>query len=319
MSAQAQSTTYFDSVNFTVLCVRNSMFEKRLVEFDLNPTKCCLLMKCADLGDREVRLKDIASMLHLKPNVVTQAVGELEARSLLRRTISQTDARARGTALADAAPAFLTKLDATLYRGMSALFNPAGVDPSEVDFLLVGLRIGGKIGGYWSPQLIERYPSTTNLVSITLFLRDVERELKQATGRSLSECRILQWLNEAGEPQRIGDFAKHLRISKVVASRSCTQLEQAGLVRRLYSSLDRKATYLEATSEGKDAQRALLEVLNRAGRERYWGQLSPEDYAATLKIRDLFVVASDSQREKEHQRLLASLEPGRPEDGQHPR
>ncbi|WP_180953058.1 MarR family winged helix-turn-helix transcriptional regulator [Eggerthella timonensis] len=298
---------YFDSVNFIVLDERYRLLDRVLVANDLSLTKHCVLLKCVELEGVKVPTKDIAEMLGLKPSIVTQAVNDLEGRGLVERLASEADARAKHVVIASAGRELVDKVDGELYASMRELFNPEG-NAENRGFLERGLRVGGKIGGIWSTKLIEAFPSSTNLTAISLFRRSVEQELKDATRLSLSECRVLQRLDEAGEPLRIGDLADQMRLSPTIATRAGAGLERAGLVRRLLSPDDRKAVYLEPTEEGERVQDAIAERLDAIGRDRYWGRLDAQDLEATMKIRELFDLARNRRAEEERRRALASLE-----------
>lgn len=298
---------YFDSVNFVVLDERYSLLERVLVENSLSLTKYCVLLKCIELQGHKVPIKDIATMLGLKPSIVTQAINDLEQRTLVERIASAADARAKHVVIAPDGVSLVDRVDCDLYAAMRELFNPEGSSENK-SFLERGLRVGGKIGDIWSKPLIETYPSSTNLTAISLFRRGVEQELKDETGCSLSECRVLQRLYEAGEPLRIGDLAEQMRLSPTVATRAGASLERKGLVHRLSSPDDKKAVYLEATEEGRRTQEVIAELLDVIGRERYWGRLDQQDLDATLKIRQLFDKAMDRRAEEERRRTLAALE-----------
>lgn len=298
---------YFDSVNFVVLDERYSLLERVLVDNDLSLTKHCVLLKCVELDGRKVPTKYLADELGLKASIVTQAVNDLERRRLVERMASEADARAKHVVTTSDGCALVDKVDAELYEAMRNLFNPEGSAENR-SFLERGLRVGGKVGSVWSESMIERYPSSTNLTAISLFRRGVEQELKVATGCSLSECRMLQRLDEAGEPVRIGDLADQMRLSPTVATRAGAALERGGLVRRLSSPDDRKAVYLEATEAGGEVQAMISGLLDVIGRERYWGRLDERDLDATIKIRQLFEKAMDRRAEEDRQRALAALE-----------
>lgn len=49
----------------------------------------------------------------------------------------------------------------------------------------------------------QRFPATRSLVSIELIRAETERTLRDATGASFNECRIVQRLGETDHPERI--------------------------------------------------------------------------------------------------------------------
>ncbi|MCP9276905.1 MarR family winged helix-turn-helix transcriptional regulator [Mycolicibacterium arenosum] len=77
---------------------------------------------------------------------------------------------------------------------------------------------------------------------------------------SLTQCSILYALRTAG-PIRLSDLAAHEGVRAPTMTLAVSRLEKRGMVRRRRDPVDKRGLWVEATSEGIDAQRAAVSHL----------------------------------------------------------
>lgn len=298
---------YFDSANFVVLYIRCEALEECLREEGLSTTQLGLLLKLEELGGAEMSIQGLADLVHVQPNVVTQAANGLERRGFAKRRALPSDGRSKYLVATAAGERFLETMDVRLYAALERLFLPEGGEQIR-DVFDQGLRVGAQVGKVWSDELIERFPSVANLVSVAMFLKHVERTLRAGAGVTLSEARTLQRLKEEGAPMRVGDLATQLRLPAATITRAAAKLERSDRVVRLVSPHDKKAAYFDLTDGGRATAEFVDEELNRLGNEQYWGSLSESDLRVTDMIKQhiLRIIAATAEREREN--VLASLE-----------
>lgn len=299
---------YFDSVNFVVLDSRCDLLSKDLKHHNLSNTQYCVLLKCRELGDSRIAIQDIAASLGISASIMTQSVNELENRKLVVRATSSVDAREKYLQLTKQGGKLVGQLEEELYASMEAVFNPERIE-SEMPYLMRGLHVGGQVGGIWSKEFIDQYPTSTNLTAVTIFLKSVEDALREQVGISISETRILQRLDEVGQPLRVSSISEQISLPATTITRAASRLEKKGLIQKLCSPHDRKAVYISPTFEGEEAQKKIFAILDKVGREKYWGQLSKEDFDATVKIRNLFLENKVKQETEAKAQKLSDLTP----------
>lgn len=297
----------FDSANFVVLYIRCDAFERCLRAHGLSATQLAVLLKLEEIDGAETAIQDLAELVHVQPNVVTQAANELERLGLAERRTRSGDGRSKYLLVTEKGREFLSVLDDELYSALEDLFSPEGGMRIR-DVFERGLRIGARVGELWSNPFVERFPSATNLVAVTSFLRRVERELRKRHGVTLSEARVLQRLDEVNLPMRVVDLATYLRLPAATITRAASKLDQAGLVERLASRHDRKAVFFGLTDEGRLSALSIERDLNRMSDELYWGRLSESDLSVTDHIKEhtLAVIRAAELREREE--FLSALE-----------
>ncbi len=297
----------FDSANFVVLYIRCDAFERCLRAHGLSATQLAVLLKLEEIDGAETAIQDLAELVRVQPNVVTQAANELERLGFAERCTRSGDGRSKYLLVTKRGREFLSQFDGELYVALEDLFSPEGGMRIR-DVFERGLRIGARVGELWSESFVERYPSATNLVAVTSFLRRVERELRKGEGTTLSEARVLQRLDEVSLPMRVVDLSTYLRLPAATVTRAASKLEQSGLVERLVSRHDRKAVYFDLTDKGRLSAASIERTLNRLSNEMYWGRLPADDLSVTDRIKEhtLAVIRSAEQRERDER--LAALE-----------
>lgn len=86
--------------------------------------------------------------------------------------------------------------------------------------------------------------------------RQIERELVEAGGLSLSEFDVLVTLAQAPEASlRLGDLAERVVLTKSGMTRLLDRLEASGLLERRACELDRRGQYARLTPAGRTALR----------------------------------------------------------------
>lgn len=301
------SKPVFDSENFVVLGLRCDRLAQFLKGEGLSVVQFAVLLKLDELQGAEVPIRDLAALVRVAPNVVTLAANALEGRGYAARRVLAGDGRSKYLVITPEGKRFLARADDELYALLDDLFAP-GDDAEARAVLERGLRVGAGVGDLWSDELVETYPSAANLVSVTMFLREVERVLRDAAGVTLSEGRVLQCLGEVATPLRIGDLSWRLRLPAATITRASSKLEGEGLLERLSSPHDHKAIYVRLTGEGGKRAALIARELDRLGTEQYWGRLDSTDLAVTEEIKRILLGSIRMDEERERRERLAVLE-----------
>lgn len=117
-----------------------------------------------------------------------------------------------------------------------------------------------------SEPIVEQWRSI--LATHAAITCDLERELQEGHGLSVSEFEVLERLVD-GEcrERRIQDLAGAVHLSQSATTRVVGRLEKDGLVRRAMCAADRRGVFAEVTPEGREryddarpTQRRVLEA-----------------------------------------------------------
>ena len=147
----------------------------------------------------------------------------------------------------------------------------------------------------------QRFPATRSLVSIELIRAETERTLRDATGASLNECRIVQRLGETDHPERVGTLAEQLMMSPVNAARAVDRLVGRGWAKRLKSPHDKKAVYVALTDEGVYQGFLISATVNELAATKLWVRLTPEQRDAIERVGHVVVADLNAQRQAKEQ------------------
>ncbi|MDA8331506.1 MAG: MarR family transcriptional regulator [Candidatus Dormibacteraeota bacterium] len=118
----------------------------------------------------------------------------------------------------------------------------------------------------------------------------LDRRLVAATGLSLSEAEVLVRLGAAsGGRMGMLQLAQATCFSRSGVSRIVDRLERKDLIRRSISAEDRRLTWVEATTVGRDLMWELLAALQVAVEEDFARYLSDDDVVALADRLDKLV------------------------------
>lgn len=269
---------------FTVLeLLCDELREVLRKEGSMNITQYRILLKVYETAGERNRISDLATVLRLQANVVTQATNTLEEQGLVRRLAEPGDARARSVSITGAGIVRIVHVDTALQDHLYSVWDPV----SEEMFRTVQEAIIAVGAGFEGVE--QSTVHRTSVVSVYLSaLVAVEEStidaLRSATGASFSECRILQRLAEVGEPIRAMDLASGLLMQANTVTRAANRLENRGWVRRLSDPNNLQAVFLDVTEQGVEAQRSILDTIDTVAQERIWSKLDPMHQDVVYRI-----------------------------------
>lgn len=265
---------------------------------DLNITQYRVLTKLAQ-ARTPVNQGELGNLLGMRPNVVTQAVDVLATHEFVIRAPGPTDGRTRRLSVTDEGVAHVAAVNESLVESLYDTF------PTQNSTYRTILEAAVAAAAHIEPPLhagrAQRFPATRTLVSIELIRTETERTLREATGASLNECRIVQRLGETGRPERIGALAEQLVMSPVNAARAADRLVSRGWAKRLKSPTDKKAVYIALTDEGVYQGFLISATVNELAATKLWVNLTPEQRDAIERVGHVVVADLNAQREAKEQ------------------
>lgn len=264
----------------------------------LNITQYRVLTKLFQ-AKKPVNQGDLGKLLGMKPNAVTQAVDALVAHDYATREAGEADGRTRFLSITEEGRAHIATVNESLVASLYANF-PTG-NPTYRTILEAAVAAGASIEPPLNAEAASRFPASRSLVSIELIRAETERTLREATGASFNECRIVQRLGETDRPERVGALAEALAMSPVNAARAVERLVQRGWARRLKSPHDKKAVYVALTDEGVYQGFLISATVNELAATRLWKNLTPGQREAIEQVGHVVVADLDAQRQAKEQ------------------
>lgn len=265
---------------------------------ELNITQYRVLTKLLQ-ANGAISQGELGRLLGMKPNVVTQAVDALESRGYTTRAAGESDGRTRLLAITEAGRAHIATVNESLVASLYANF-PTG-NPTYRTILEAAVAAGAAIEPPLNAEVADRFPASRSLVSVELIRAETERTLREATGASFNECRIVQRLGETDRPERVGALAEALRMSPVNAARAIERLVQRGWARRLKSPADKKAVYVALTDEGVYEGFLIGATVNELAATKLWANLTARQREAIEQVGHVVVADLDAQRQAKEQ------------------
>ena len=301
MSPRKENLT-LDSAYFVAFEMTHDALKRGLKSASkLNITQYRMLVKLAAAGGKTAQ-SDLGRILDLKPNVVTQAANELEKAGFARRETDDADARSKSIVATQNGLFHVASVNKSIVACLYALF------PTEDASWRTILETSIDACSHIYPPVSEReatdYPASRALAALERFRIAIETRLRQACGASFSECRVMQLLDEARRPLRIGDIAAQLRMSTVNVARAVDRLSNRNWVRRMGASRDRKAVFVSVTDEGLEKQRVIAHTIDDLGRSLLWKHLNRAERKA---IREVTRTVIEGLRLKEYEMSLAVI------------
>lgn len=301
MSPRKENLT-LDSAYFVAFEMTHDALKRGLKSASkLNITQYRMLVKLAAAGGKTAQ-SDLGRILDLKPNVITQAANELEKAGFARRETDDADARSRSIVATQSGLFHVASVNKSIVACLYALF------PTEDASWRTILETSIDACSHIDPPVSEReatdYPASRALAALERFRIAIETRLRQACGASFSECRVMQLLDEARRPLRIGDIAAQLRMSTVNVARAVDRLSNRNWVRRMGASRDRKAVFVSVTDEGLEKQRVIAHTIDDLGRSLLWKHLNRAERKA---IREVTRTVIEGLRLKEYEMSLVVI------------
>ena len=289
MPPQEPLENSLDSAYIIVFVKLQELLEGTLREkAGLNFTQFRVLLKSAEKEGEDCPLSDLADMLHIQPNVVTQAANELERLGYIGRVVSSRDARVKSLTVTDAGRRAIEALNVAFKDNLYSSFNPEG-DPLYNSMLEACIYAAANVETSLSEHFKSKHKASAALITYDVVLSRIVDTLNDKTGVSFNECRIMQRLAEVGEPMRAVDLASQLMLPATTITRAATRLEKHGWVIRMASSSNRQAVFLAVTDEGRECQRVILETIDKASDEVLWSRMTPEQIDALGRVGAVFL------------------------------
>ncbi|WP_302964315.1 MarR family winged helix-turn-helix transcriptional regulator [uncultured Adlercreutzia sp.] len=265
---------------------------------ELNITQYRVLTKLLQ-ANGAISQGELGKLLGMKPNVITQAVDALESRGYATRDAGKSDGRTRFLAITEAGRAHIATVNESLVASLYANFPTD--NPTYRTILEAAVAAGAAIEPPLNAEVASRFPASRSLVSVELIRAETERTLREATGASFNECRIVQRLGETDRPERVGALAEALRMSPVNAARAIERLVQRGWARRLKSPADKKAVYVALTDEGVYEGFLIGATVNELAATKLWANLTAGQREAIEQVGHVVVADLDAQRQAKEQ------------------
>ncbi|MEY8460369.1 MarR family transcriptional regulator [Eggerthellaceae bacterium 24-137] len=298
-SASTEEKFNLDSTYFVAFEMAHETLRQGLgAASSLNITQYRVLTKLLQAAS-PVNQGDLGKLLGMKPNAVTQAVDALVARGYVTRKSGEADGRTRFLSITEAGRAHIATVNESLVASLYANFPTA--NPTYRTILEAAVAAGASIEPPLDAAVAARFPASRALVSVELIRAETERTLREATGASFNECRIVQRLGETDRPERVGALAEALAMSPVNAARAVERLVQRGWARRLKSPHDKKAVYVALTDEGVYEGFLIGATVNELAATRLWKNLTPGQREAIEQVGHVVVADLDAQRQAKEQ------------------
>lgn len=295
-----------DSTYFIAFEMAHEALVRGLTEAsELNVTQYRTLTKLLQAG-KPVNQGKLGKILGLKPNVVTQSADALEARGYILREVGEADGRTRTLSVTHDGEAHVAEVNESIVRSLYSSFPTE--NPTYRTILEASVSAAAQIEPPLNPSTANRFPATRSLVAIELVRAETERTLKETTGASFNECRIVQRLGETDRPERIGALAESLHLSPVNAARAVDRLAARGWVRRLRSPKDKKAVYVGLTEEGVYESFLISATINELAATKLWANLTPEQRDAIEQVGHVVVADLEAQRQATEQATFELLQ-----------
>lgn len=285
-----------DSAYFVALEMGHSTLSTALMKAsDLNVTQYRILVKTFAAVPDPIPLSDLAKLLNLKPNVITQATDTLEKKKLVKRRKVTGDARMRTLSITDKGSALVGHVNEALVNQLYADF------PTENPIYRKTLEASIIAGSAIEPPLSDRimeYPASRTLVAFELIRQTIEHAMNDATGASYNDCRILQRLDELGTPVRSVELGAQLMLPAVTVTRATSRLVERGWVQRFSSPDNRRAVFVSVSPEGAQVAKDLDRVIDEVAYECFWSKLDAEHRIALCQVGKI-AVADRRKREED--------------------
>ena len=296
--AEVANKFNLDSTYFVAFEMAHEALRRGLEQAsDLNITQYRILTKLMQ-ASAPVSQGELGKILDMKPNVVTQAVDALVALGYATREAGAADGRTRFLAVTDAGAEHVAAVNQSL---VESLYSNFPTQNPTYRTILEAAVAAAAIEPPLDASRAQRFPATRSLVSIELIRAETERTLRDATGASFNECRIVQRLGETDHPERIGALAEQLMMSPVNAARAVERLVSRGWAKRLKSPHDKKAVYVALTDEGVYQGFLISATVNELAATKLWVRLTPEQRDAIERVGHVVVADLNAQRQAKEQ------------------
>lgn len=308
MSANVQEYHRLDSAYFFAFEYTHDALKSGLAAAsDLNVTQYRTLVKLLALHPAATPQVDLAKMLRLKPNMLTQTIDILQKHDYVQRERSSDDARSRLVSITPAGIAHVGIVNESIVKALYSTFPTRKAEYRRI--FEASITAGAAIDPVVSEDLSKKYMSSRTLSTFELLKLALESALRKQVGASYNEARIMQLLGEVKEPMRMRNLSEQLALPSATITRSVDRLAARGWVQRLSDPVDRKAVFVVTTDSGKNRCNAIERVLDNVANTYLWANLSPRQQNAIAQAGH--VVMADVQKRKEAERLeaLGRLQP----------
>lgn len=300
--------TTFNSTYFVAFDLMHTALKAGLkAASNLSITQYRILVRLLSDPPQSVEQAEIRTYLRLKPNVVTQALDALEQQGFVNRERSERDGRTRAISITEAGIEHVSKVNESIVVQLYDRFPTHSHTFRHI--LEASITAGATIDPSLSEETVRRFPASRTLVAFEFISHMMEEGLRKACGASFSECRIMQRLDEEGNPLRIGDIAKRLQMSPTNVARATDRLVQRGWVQRMGVPNDKKAVFVVVTEEGIRQQAIITRTIDELAQRQLWEKLDKVHRNAIAQVASVVFADIQAKKEAEHQAMLSLLQP----------
>lgn len=308
MTKKSKESIRFDSAYFVAFDLMHSALKSGLKTVsDLSITQYRILVRLLSFSPQSLGQSDIGKFLHLKPNVVTQSLSVLENKNFVQRMHADEDGRTRTACITDVGIAHISEVNESIVRELYARFPTE--DKTFRHILEASIAAGSAIDSPSPGKATQQFPASRTLAAFELISETMEESLREACGATLSECRIMQRLEEEGAPLRIGDLAERLHLSAVSVARTTDRLVQRGWVERMGIPHDKKAVFVVPTEEGVQQQVVIIDTIESLAQSLLWSKLNATHRKAIKEVGTIVFADIQAKKEAEHKAMLSLLQP----------
>ncbi|MEE8715985.1 MAG: MarR family transcriptional regulator [Coriobacteriales bacterium] len=269
---------------------------------DLNVTLYRTLLGLLRAPLEGIAQVELGRALDMRPNALTQSLNALEERGLTRRVDAAGDGRVRMAQVTQEGIDLVQRVNDAVAEQLYRIFP---TDNETYRAALEALIESAPTQPVSTAGTTLRYRSSYTLAVVERFLLHLGFALSETCDLDLTQARVLQRLLEEGEPMRVGEIGRQLRVDAPRMSRVSRALAGRELVARLASPSNRRTVYLGLTDEGLTAAQTVADVIDDAGRDFFWSRLSPKQSRATASVGRVMI---NDFRRQEAQRRRSELE-----------
>ena len=252
----------------------------------LTVTQYRILLKLQELSNK-ARIKDIASGLGMRSNLVSMAVNALEKRKLIRRVRGKSDGRATNVVLTNFGISTLGLATDSVGAHLASLWKDLPRDEAEKaqsTMIAIGENLTGGHQEETGTFIGSEY--VTTIVDVHDRFCDIA---KGAANLTYTGWRVLKMVHDLDGRARMGDLANRLFLLPSTLTWIGGQLEDLGFVTRESDTETANGIYLAITATGSKAVETVQKAVDGALMPMLWGDLPDEQYMASRNGSDLIV------------------------------
>lgn len=271
---------------------------------DLSVTQYRTLLALLPAPEKGISQIDLCEVLDLQPNALSQTVNALVNEDLAVRTSSQADGRVRLVKVTQAGIEMVQRVNDAVADNLYRIFPTSNPTYRSI---LESLVLSAPTEYIRLSDAALHYSSSYTLAVVERFLHRLSSVLANSCDLSLTGARILQRLNEVGEPMRMGELSVQLGVVASRMTRESQVLADQKLLRRLAHPSNNRAVYLDLTESGSAMARNVSSAIESTANEFFWSQLSSKQSAEMSQFGHIVLEDFRQRKEEERRSVLDQL------------